>query len=295
MQTLPTGAQYPISSATISAVITEQGGTLRRLDHDGRPVLSTFGDLDLPQGSQNQHMLPWANRIADGRYQYQGRSYQASINEVDRGTALHGTTRWLPFELLEHTADTVRQRLLLMPDEGYPGLVEVLLTQSVSAAGYRCEVTATNQGLRTAPLSYCAHPYLDLGGTIDDWVVDSPMTMALRTDDRLLPVAFEPVAGTPMDFTSGSALGAVQLDHAMTTPGIGAWELTVRHQDRSVTLWADEQLPVVQFYTPDDRRTLAVEPCSAASDSFNPGPTHQYLVDLAPGQSWTARWGLQLG
>src|SRR5262249_31131248 len=42
-------------------------------------------------------MLPWANRLRDARFRYAGRDYQLQPSSAD-GTAIHGTTRRLPWK-----------------------------------------------------------------------------------------------------------------------------------------------------------------------------------------------------
>ena len=67
----------------------------------------TFGpDGEIPD-YRGVICAPWPNRLADGTYSYAGRSFEAAINEPERGTALHGLLTGVDWELRGHTADSV--------------------------------------------------------------------------------------------------------------------------------------------------------------------------------------------
>ena len=106
---LPTGTQYEISHGLWQAVVTEQGATLRSLRHNGDDVIKTFEADQSPASSQGQQLLPWPNRIRDGRYRFDDVDQQLAISEVDRNNAIHGLVAWSPWHLVEHTDFSVTQ------------------------------------------------------------------------------------------------------------------------------------------------------------------------------------------
>ena len=70
MTILPTGQQFLIESGRYAAVVTEVGATLRSFTVDGAETLYTFAE-DEPAGSKGRQLVPWPNRIRDGRYTYE--------------------------------------------------------------------------------------------------------------------------------------------------------------------------------------------------------------------------------
>ncbi|MGJ6978990.1 aldose 1-epimerase family protein [Aestuariimicrobium soli] len=290
---LPTGEQYEITVGDVTAVVTEQGATLRSLRLGDRELLWSFAADQMPQASQGQQLLPWPNRIRDGRYRFDDAEHQLPVNEVERFNALHGLVAWLPWRLVHHTENEVEQQVRVLPQPGYPFAVEATLTHRVDEHGLTVEVSARNVGAGVAPWGYAAHPYVQLGGGIDEWLITSPFTSYLDvTPDRLLPIGLLPVTGTDEEL-DGSPLGARTFDRAFAGP-TGAWELDLRSDEARVVLWAGETLPWLQIYTPDDRRSLAVEPMSCGPDAFNEGPTHAGLVRLEPGAEWQGSWGFRV-
>jgi len=305
MATLPTGEQYRIHFGDQSAIITEQGATLRSYRVGDRDVVLPFGEADSPQGCQGQHLLPWPNRIRDGRWDLDGVTHQLPLTEVPRHNAIHGLVSWLPWRLTTHTDSrggpegagptsagrSIEQRVTVFPQPGWPGVIECQVRHTLDARGLTVEVAVTNLGTVAVPVGYAAHPYLALDAPIDQWRVTAPFDQYLVVDDRLLPRHLAPVDGTPADLRAVQSFGDRRLDTAFRHVG-GPWSVTVSASGHEVELWTDEGLGWMQVYTPDDRASLAVEPMSCGPDAFNGGETARGLTRLEPDSSVSWRWGL---
>ncbi len=72
----PSGDQFEISGGGYRAVITESGAALRVLEHEGRALIDGFGEDEMSQAGRGQLLMPWPNRIRDGRYSFGGRDLQ---------------------------------------------------------------------------------------------------------------------------------------------------------------------------------------------------------------------------
>jgi len=60
-----------------------------------------FGEDEMSSGGRGQLLMPWPNRIRDGRYSFEGKDVQLPLTEPARGHASHGRARWAPWALLE--------------------------------------------------------------------------------------------------------------------------------------------------------------------------------------------------
>jgi aldose 1-epimerase len=106
-----------------------------------------------------------------------------------------------------------------------------------------------------------------------------------------------PVEGTDYDFREPRSLVGVDLDQPFGgcfpgQDGLIHHRLTSEHG--GVELWADPAFRWVQAFTPGefaDRGdgVVAVEPMTCPPDALNSGDG---LIIIAPGESWSARWGL---
>lgn len=296
--TSPTGEQYEITSGEHRAVITEVGATLRSYSVSGRDVVHGFGVDEVIKGGRGQNLLPWPNRLRDGRYTFDGKEQQLVLSEPARHNAIHGLARHIPWVLTEQTADSVTSRVRIYPQPGWPGIVEASVTHRVGESGLEVHVHATNIGDRDIPFGYAAHPYLTVGEELVDEVsVTVPAASYLEVDERLLPAAISSVDGTPLDLRSGELLGAATLDTAYThlaRDADGRWRVQLSRGERTTELWADEALDWVQVFTGGPYRdwSIAVEPMTCGPNAYNAGPTHNDLVRLPPGGEFVARWGI---
>lgn len=302
MSILPTGEQYEIVSGGHRAVVTEVGATLRSYSVDGVDVVRGFGEHESPQGGQGQNLLPWPNRIRDGKYTFAGKAQQLGLSEPARHNASHGLVRYLPWVLTDQRSDSVTNRVRVFPQPGWPGWLEATVTHAVSDAGLTVTVSATNPGDRDVPFGYAAHPYLTVGEeTVDDVEVRVPAGSYLEVDpERMLPIRVSPVDGTALDLREGPALDSRNLDNAMTDltrDADGRWRVILSRAGRTAELWGDETMNWVQIFTggPYRDRSVAVEPMTCGPDAFNEGPTHDDLIVLAPGDTYTGRWGVRNG
>ncbi|HEY5822423.1 MAG TPA: aldose 1-epimerase family protein [Propionibacteriaceae bacterium] len=294
----PTGVQYEISSGPHRAVVTEVGATLRSYAVGGRDVVHGFGEAEVIKGGRGQNLLPWPNRLRDGKYTFDGVDQQLVLSEPARHNAIHGLVRHQPWVLVEHAADSVTQRIVVYPQPGWPGVVEATITHRVAEDGLTVDVQATNRTDHDLPFGYAAHPYLSVGEeTVDEVTVTVPASSYLRVDGRLLPVEVSPVEGTELDWRAGAVLGEASLDTAYTDlarEDDGRWWVRLALGERHAALWADEAFGWTQVFTGGPYRnwSIAVEPMTCGPDAFNPGPTHDGLIRLAPDQPFSARWGI---
>jgi aldose 1-epimerase len=294
----PTGEQYEIISGPHRAVVTEVGATLRSFSVESRDVVRGFRVDDMSRAGRGQHLIPWPNRIRDGRYVFNGVTQQLGLTEPARNNASHGLVRYVPWVLVDKKVDSVTSRVRIHPQPGWPGTLEAMITHQVSADGLTVTVEATNIGAVELPFGYGAHPYLTVGETtVDDVSITVPAGSYLEVDDRLLPTKISPVDGTLYDLRPGPVLGSTSLDTAMTDlvrDPDGRWRVRLVLGERYAELWGDEAMKWTQIFTGGPNRdwSIAVEPMTCGPDAFNAGPTHGDLKVLAPGETFVGQWGI---
>ncbi|HEX6516876.1 MAG TPA: aldose 1-epimerase family protein [Nocardioidaceae bacterium] len=315
----PSGEQYEITGHGYRAVVTECGAGLRVLEYDGQPLLDGYGEDQPAGGGAGQLLLPWPNRVRDGKYAFAGRDLQLPLTEPARGHAIHGLTRWTSWTREEQSEASVSLVYRLMAQPGYPWAVDLCAVYDVSADGLTVTVTATNLADGPAPYAQGAHPYFTLGGPaadpgspsghpgtapVDRWELALPAATRLLLDDRKIPVGDEDVADTPYDFRISRPIRDLVLDDAFTglaRDADGRAEVALRDPatGRGVTVWMDRNHRWVQVYTGDDlpspraRRSLAVEPMTAPPNALADGAG---LLVLGPAGSDTdsvsCAWGV---
>lgn len=299
-RTAPTGRQWSITHGGLEATVVEVGGGLRLLSQDGVDLVAGYGADEVCRSGRGQALMPWPNRIRDGRYSWgPGKPHQLPITEVPFGNASHGLVRWALWELIERSESTVTVGYRLHPQPGWDHHLDLRTTYRLDVSGLVVTGSARNVGPAAAPFGYGSHPYLAIGDTpLPDVRLTIPAGKWVEVDERMLPVRTVPVEGTDDDFRVERAVGSAELDTAYTdvvADDDGRWRVRVASADRAVILWAEAAtFPWLQVFTRIARDRVgvagvAVEPMTCPAEAFNSGTS---LVTLEPGDEWTGTWGI---
>src|SRR4051812_34933558 len=89
-----TGRQFTIAAGEHEATIVEVGAGLRRYAVGGTDVTCTYPDGVLPPKCCGVTLVPWPNRIRNGRYTFDGVVQQLALTEPATRNAIHGLGRW---------------------------------------------------------------------------------------------------------------------------------------------------------------------------------------------------------
>lgn len=303
MSTVPSGRQFEIRHGDQRASIVEVGGGIRQYEVAGRPVLDPYPLDKMSDGAHGAVLVPWPNRLADGRYRFDGIDYQLALTEPSKQNAIHGLLRWRSWEPLQVSPSGVTLTATVHPMPGYPFCLVTTVDYQLDDDGLSVTTAASNAGARALPYGSGHHPYLSPGsGLVDACSLRlDAKTRVLTDDQRQLPIGTEPVAGTAFDLTAGRMLGDQQVDHAFTDLARDldgwAWVRMSCPDGQDVELWVDEQYRYIQIYTGDTLRPnrrrcgLAVEPMTCPPNALQSGHN---VIRIEPGESVTTRWGVRL-
>lgn len=299
----PSGEQIEIAAGDQQAVVVEVGGGLRSYSAGGWELVDGYRADEMCSSGRGQVLIPWPNRLQDGRYEFDGRRHQLPLNEPEHGNAIHGLVRWAAWTAAEREPHRAVMKHVLYPQPGYPFSLEISIEYALSAGGLQVRTTATNLGTDPCPYGSGAHPYLTLGtATIDRLILRVPARTVLRSDERGLPIGREAVQGTEYDFQQPRRIGSMTLDHAFTElerdqNGLARVELRDPDHGTQVSLWVDQSYRYLMLFSGDllpnvNRRSLAVEPMTCPPNAFR---TREALIRLEPGSSFTGTWGIARG
>lgn len=261
----PSGEQYELVFGDQHAVVVEVGAGLRAYDDllDGYPV------DEMPKSGRGQVLAPWPNRIADGVYEFDGRSYQLALTDAGEHCAIHGLVRWATWRAVEREEARIVMEHVLHPQPGYPFTLHLQVEYRLGTDGLTVRATAENMGATACPFGCGFHPYFAPGApTVDDLVLQIPGREAERLGSTVLDTTFTD----------------------LTPDADGRWRLRAGE----VTVWADESWPYVVLFTGDPlpdvaRRSIAIEPMTCPPQAFRTGES---LIRLEPGDGWTGTWGI---
>ncbi|MEV4257242.1 aldose 1-epimerase family protein, partial [Spirillospora sp. NPDC049652] len=272
----------------------------RALTRDGLDLVLTHDADTLAPAAFGQLLVPFPNRVDQGRYTFDGVSYQLALTEPKLGNAIHGLARWSAWTATERAGDRVTLTLDLPGAQGYPFRLALKAEYVLDAeTGLTVRLSAENTGTRPAPYAHGAHPYLTVGVPIDECEVTLDADRYLPAGERMIPAAETvPVDGTDRDLRGGVPLKGRRIDNAYTglaRDGDGRAWTRLTGGGRGVALWADEAHPWMEVFTADTipagqrRLGLAAEPMTAPPNAFATGTD---LTVLAPGAQTGGSWGI---
>jgi aldose 1-epimerase len=298
----PSGEQFEIRFGEQSAVAVEVGGGLRTYSVGDRAVLDGYALDAACDGARCQTLVPWPNRVQDGKWSWQGSDQQLALTEPEQHNAIHGLVRWMSWSVLARDESSVTLSCRSHPQPGYPWTIDVRNAWALGDEGLSVEVTIINRSDTAAPVAAGFHPYLTVGAsTIDDAVLTLPGATRLLTGAQQIPTSREAVAGTAYDFREARPLGDLKIDHTYTdlhrdADGRARLRLARADDTVGVTFWLDESFPYLEVFTgdalPDPTRRragLGVEPMSVPPNAMVTGES---VVTLDPGKSWQGHWGI---
>lgn len=299
-----TGTQYELAlhsgGHTVRGVIAAEGAAIRRLSVDGVDITADVDDEVPVPFFCGAVLVPWPNRVRDGRWEHDGRTHQLDINDARYRSALHGLVCDTTHQVVARSGSSITLGAPVLPQRGYPFHLQTEVCYRLVADGLSATHTVRNVGSHCVPVAIGAHPFLRIGD-----VPTETLTLTVHgshhidVDDRLIPIGCTAVPGTTWDLRGGRVIADLELDDAWSVlrPDEGSVH-TLRSPDgRTVLLWADESFGFVHvFVTREFLRgeqfvtAVAVEPMTAPADAFNHGIGLRWLP---PGETMSASWGIR--
>lgn len=299
----PTGEQHVLRRETpngpAEAIITELAASIRTLRIGGVDLTQPYPESSLPPFAAGIVLVPWPNRVRDGHWELNGTTQKLDITEPDRNNASHGLLRNTGYRVLERSDDSVTLAATVFPQHGYKFRIDTTVRYELVDDGLRVTHTIFNATADAAPVAIGTHPFFRLG---DVPTADLTLTVHGATrfpvDERLIPGEAIPVEGD-LDLRGGVRVGSVELDDAYgeLSPVDGVVAQLAAPDGRTVALWQDENFPYVQVFITDIfpidgelSLAIAMEPMTAPANAFNSGESLRWV---APGETWTATWGIR--
>ena len=239
----------------------ELGGALLSLDIAGASILrASLGEPADILHSACFPLIPFANRIAQGRFAFGGRQIVLPADPATPPHAHHGHGWRRPWQVVSRSDD--RAELAYLHEEGaWPWTYHARQHLHLLADGIALSLELENASDRPMPCGFGFHPYFDLA---PDSYLSASAPARLRPDEQGIPrhlsrglVGQHRLADLPPsdDFLLEES------DRVLA--GTGAWEVALCA--REAAGW--------QFYLPEQRGYFCLEPVSHRADSFNlPGP-----------------------
>lgn len=271
------------------SIVPAAGANVLDLHFKGQNILDGHETPEALQGGKwgkSTILFPFPNRLRDGRYNWEGKTYEFPINNAATQNAIHGFVRDEVFEVdkVELTRSHAALVCSLRYEGGrtyfpFPFFLE--LTFVLDANSLTLKVKCLNLHQQSIPVGFGWHPYFRLTPKAVDHAMQLPACQQVEIDARMIPT------GARTDFSGfqrKKRVGDTFLDNCFAAAKPGSYKMTLQHGGTTLQVSANSQdCPFFQVFTPPHRESIALEPMSCNVDAFNNG---EGLVRLAPGKTW---------
>lgn len=217
-------------------------------------------DSDDPLDSAGFPLVPFCNRVRDGRFVFRGREVSLPPNMPGQKHPLHGQgwrSSWQVLEAGKHFA-----QIAFHHEAGdWPWTYHSRMTVMIKDRGLEVVLACRNLSDQVMPCGLGLHPYYPCDA---ETVLDTRATEVWTIDEEIMPVAKAPAEGR-YALEQRKACGQ-DLDN-----GYEGWsgEATLRWPNREKGLRLTSEAPRFQLYSPKEGGLIAAEPVTNANAALN--------------------------
>lgn len=259
-------------------------------------------------------LFPFPNRIAAGRFDWQGKTWTLPVNDPAGKNAIHGFACRSPWEVIDEGADAhsawVTGRHGSRNPQGewwcapWPADYELTLTVRLAVDVLRLEAEVQAAGSTALPFGLGYHPYFTIpftpGMDPADCLVEAPASASWELNETIPTGKVWPVeAGS--DLNQPRRFGDLRLDDLLTSlpPGPEEAGLFRRGQIQGgpnlvLQVLADAGFRELVAFTPPHRQAVCLEPYTCPTDAVHlaeqgiacgwqilaPGKTQKFVVEF---------------
>ena len=245
--------------------VLDQGASLQSLQLHGKQVIKIPHNWSYTDCYASAILFPFANRVQDGAYDFDGTTYQLDRNEMTTGNAIHGLLADKRLELAraEMGSDSA---LLTFEFEsknlhpGFPFDFKFTLSYLFSLNSLRVSFGVLNRGDKSFPCSLGWHPYFNMDYAEKQTLGFQYFGQAEINDTGITQKMHMHQAKSAFNWD------AVVDDCFLLNDELVQWRL----QGFDFQL-KSSGLDYLQVFSVPEKDFIAIEPVTAPSDSFNNG------------------------
>lgn len=260
------------------------GGIIAGFRHGGA-LLMRAPDLDAiragnPRGGASWPLVPYSNRIRDGRFPWRGNVIALAKDALSGEHAIHGNGWRRPWSVHDRSPSGVRLRQAHAGDAFWPFAYEAQQGFALDSRGFTLWMAITNTGDGPMPAGLGHHPYFHRS---DDVRLQVRMHEMWDADAQRFPLRRIRVA-PELDFVSPRAIASAEGDAVFV-----GWDRPARIEWPEARLALEIDAAAIYdrlvVFIPPGQPFFAVEPVSHDTDAVNRPGEDTGLRILAPGET----------
>ena len=234
----------------------EHGGAIFDWRFAHRPILKAV------RGVGCFPLVPYANRIAFGKFKSQGMSHQLPLNFGDHPHSIHGLGWQRPWKVEGTGTDNARLTLVHDGFGAWPLRFTAEQYFELGSDSLRIEIRMTNRHDIPAPAGLGLHPYFQRP---DGAALRFNATSVWLNDKTALPVS-EVAVPDLWNHAAGKPVGAAPLDNCFA-----GWDgrADIDLGATKMSIQASKAFRHLQIYTPEGQDFFCVEPMTHRPNGIN--------------------------
>jgi aldose 1-epimerase len=212
-------------------------------------------------------LVPWANRIRDGRFTFEGRPIQLPPNRGDDPHTIHGLGWMRGWDVSAHSSTHVDLRMDYDGKGPWPYVFSAVQSYALDPQGLSISLAVTNQGEGAMPAGLGHHPYFPHDTSGAGTRVTAQVQGIWERDAWVLPTQLVRDHAAVDALKVGMRLGDFDLDNNF--PGFGGSARVEWPNGDALSMHASDSLNHFVVYCPKGDDIFCIEPVSNCTDWLN--------------------------
>ena len=275
------------NKTSYAKILLNLGASLQELKLGNKILIEDLKPLDYKNTYASSILFPFANRIKDGVYTFNNETFSFPVNELGNNNALHGLVFDKTFEIVKQEVTEHQASLTLVYNEtleskGFPYTYNIQLEYILKDTTLDLNVSITNTDTKAFPFTLGWHPYF-VSKNLYESSLNFDSNKQLILDERCITTGTKTIENS-----SVFNIEDKKLDDCFI---LNSNEVQFNTPDHKVLIHSNSKESFLQIYTPPRANTIAIEPTTGVSDSFN---NKMGLQILNVSETYHLNWNIKL-
>ena len=263
------------------------GASLHELCLNDTMVIEDLSPLKYTDTYASSILFPFANRIKDGLYSFNGEEYQLEINHKKENNAIHGLVYDKTFKVIneyttEHEAAITLEYEEINKYKGFPFTYTIRLIYTLKENGIKLNVSIKNTDSKPFPFTLGWHPYF-VSENLYESSLKFDSNKRLVFDERMITKSVEDFKNNRIFEVKDKKLDDCFILNSNT--------IIFESPSYDLKMNTSSNETFLQIFTPPRANIIAIEPTTGVSDSFN---NKMGLQVLESGENYSIYWNIKI-
>jgi aldose 1-epimerase len=274
-------------NSVFGKIYLDLGASLQELTLNGNAIIKDLNPITYDSSFASAILFPFANRIKDGSYSFNDVNFQLETNQKEEQNALHGfvynkTFKVLEVETLEDSAAIRLEYIEENRSNGFPYTYRIEVSYIFTKESISLQVNVKNTDTKIFPFTLGWHPYF-ISDDLSKSSLSFDCNQKMIIGERNITTGIENIDPVKIFNIEDKQLDDCWLLNtdkvSFNTP---KYQLIFKSTAKNCFL---------QAYTPPKLNTIAIEPTTGVSDSFN---NKIGLQTLKPNENHSITWKINI-